>query len=120
MVMARHDARRALDAGAPVMPAAVTAAPVQLEFAESPESIRPIARHTDPLTSHEAASEVPLTAQMEETLAALRAWRGVPPTSHELAGTNLILRYQYGRRLADLREAGHAVNGPSRRCAITG
>jgi hypothetical protein len=90
------------------------------QLAESPMSIRPIARHSDPHTSREAAGEVRLTVQMQETFAALRAWRGAPPTSHELAGTNLTLRYRYARRLADLREVGMVANGPARRCAVTG
>lgn len=84
------------------------------------DALRTPARLTDPDTSHAAAETVPLTEQMAETLTALRRWPGPPPTSQELAGGDVRLRYLYARRLADLRELGYVANGPSRPCRVSG
>ncbi|MFQ5506958.1 MAG: hypothetical protein ACE5F1_19475, partial [Planctomycetota bacterium] len=90
------------------------------------DNIRTPARTTDPGTSHEAARHLKqggqLTAQAQATLEALREWLelwGSPPTSHELAGTDLKLRYLYARRLPDLEAAGLVVRDSSRTCRIT-
>jgi hypothetical protein len=96
--------------------------------------IRPLARTSDPETSHESARRVKksgaLAAGCWDTMAALRQYLalwGSPPTTAELAGGDAALIHLYGRRLPDLREAG-LVRNPSwadgqpmkRRCAKTG
>jgi hypothetical protein len=86
--------------------------------------LRPIAAHTDPDTSHQAARHLARTGQlgrsMRATLTALAAWRGAPPTSYELAGDDLRARFEHGRRLPDLRERGLVTNGAARPCRVTG
>lgn len=92
------------------------------------DRIRQPSRNTDPETSHEAARNLQtsgkLTEQAIQTLVALvrHEWATKhAPTSHELAGDDLRLRYQYGRRLPDLEHAGCVTRLDSKRqCAITG
>lgn len=58
--------------------------------------------------------------------AALAAWQGDPPTSYELAEVlpadrRVAARFEYARRLADLRERRLVENGPKpRACRVTG
>jgi len=90
--------------------------------------LRPIARNSDPSTSHEAAAHVRAsglhTRQTRETLEALAAWEHrfdfAPPTSFELAAGDYQKRLQHARRLADLRELGLVAVQDQRRCAVTG
>ena len=86
--------------------------------------LRPIAAAADPRTSHQAARQLErsgeLGKRLRATLIALGEWVGAPPTSHELAGRDERRRYEYGRRLPDLRERGLVENGAARPCAVTG
>ena len=89
--------------------------------------LRTPARRMDPSTSHDAARALVdsgrLTEQMAATLHALGRWHtatDVWPTSAELAGDDVDLRYQHARRLADLRHVGRVQNGEKRRCRVTG
>ena len=82
---------------------------------EPPQPRSPIARQTDPVTSHEAAAEVTASGlrdtQAAAILAAVRAHPG--QTSRELAtvfpAADQIDRYVTGRRLPELEQLGLVV-----------
>lgn len=80
------------------------------------------ARSADPVTSHRAADHVEATGQAQrEAAIVLRSLRDLPGrTSRELAELAGLDRYMVARRLPELREAGHAENGPDRACASSG
>ena len=89
---------------------------------------RPIARASDPSTSHISARQFTasgqLGEQMRETLDTLKhyiARTGETPTSAELAAGDTDARFRYARRLADLRaNGGYVQNGEPRICRATG
>ena len=93
----------------------------QLSFAN-------LTRTTDPAGSHDAAQHVARSglanAQQSECLAAVVRWPG--RTASELCGNaqakwgSKLTRYDYGRRLPELRERGLIRNGPARKCKATG
>lgn len=76
------------------------------------------ARRADPVTSHQAADHVEATGQAQrEAAIVLRALRDFPGhTSRELAELAGLDRHLVARRLPELRDAGHAENGPNKRC----
>ena len=101
----------------------------QLTLDDIPQlSLRQPARNTDPETSHEAARKLQtsgkLTEQCVQTLTALVRYEfgnTTAPTSYELAGTDLQLRYLYARRLPDLEHKGLVIRLDSKRpCTISG
>lgn len=82
---------------------------------------QPVARRTDPATSHEAAERVTRDGsrarQVAACLDAVRRWPGC--TSAELAVRMGVSRYMPARRLPELRSAGKVANGVSRECSVT-
>lgn len=90
-------------------------------FVPAPDVRTPAARSTDPGTSHAAAESVTKSGvrarQQRQVLDALRQWPGC--TSAELAQRANIDRYAVARRLPELVPT-FAVQGPARRCAISG
>lgn len=83
----------------------------------------PIARATDPATSHEAAARVTASGargkQHRMVLDMLKSWPG--HTSQEMAQHfGLLDRYQIARRLPELESAGLAEKMPARDCAVSG
>lgn len=78
---------------------------------------RTLARHTDPVTSHEAAARVREFArgQCAEILSILREHRLLG--AEEIAALTRIDAYSVRKRLADLHNAGHAE--PTERTRIT-
>lgn len=88
----------------------------------------PRARSTDPATSHEAAEHVRRSGlaneQQRQCLAAVVRWPG--RTASELAGNagavwkSTLTRYDFGRRLPELRRLGVIRNGVARTCKVTG
>ena len=91
-----------------------------------PAPPRPLARATDPTTSHLAARFVArsgvLSTQLRETLTALAAEIVAGqryPTSHEMAHGDAEKRYLYGRRLSDLEKLGYVEKHAQRRCRQT-
>lgn len=83
-------------------------------------SSMPIARETDPETSHFAAEEVTASGrratQQHSVLAAVRANPG--RTSLELAEVMRSDRYMVARRLPELEAAGLVWKGPARKCVV--
>jgi hypothetical protein len=81
----------------------------------------PIARATDPDTSHEAAEYVTDTgiraAQCRRVADAVRRFPG--RTSNELSDASGIDRYTIARRLPEL-EPAHVTRGDARTCRISG
>ena len=77
----------------------------------------PIARNTDPESSHIAAHEITYsgsrTTQQIEAFNLVAAYPG--HTSRELAYISELDRYQMARRLSDLEHAGLVTKGPARR-----
>lgn len=82
----------------------------------------PIARNTDPVTSHIAAQNMKLSgARGKQQRIALRAVIEHPGlTSRELAALCPLDRYQMARRLPELEEAGLVAKGPARECRAGG
>jgi hypothetical protein len=82
----------------------------------------PIARATDPSTSHEAAEELTSSGErqrmMAVTLDGLRLHPGL--TAKELEERLGFSDGAVRKRLNDLRHAGHATNGLDRVCSLTG
>lgn len=82
----------------------------------------PIARHTDPETSHLAAEEITANGtrafQQGQTLAAIRAFPG--RTMQELAEATGLDRYMLGRRVSECETAGTVWRGLKRKCTVTG
>lgn len=85
-------------------------------------SDQPIARNSDPQTSHQAAREITASgkraSQQHQCLEAMKFWPG--KTSAELASLMGVDRYMVARRLPELRDANKVVNGMARRCRVTG
>ena len=79
------------------------------------------ARHSDPVTSHEAARAIIATGdrahQQHLAYAAVRAYPG--RTSLELSHMTGICRWQLARRLPELIERGLVTQGPKRRCTAS-
>ena len=85
--------------------------------------LSPIARRSDPGTSHDAAEAMTASGRREgqqlEILALVR--RHPKKTSAELADLSPTLdRYQVARRLPELEHGGLVVKRNSRKCSITG
>lgn len=84
----------------------------------------PIARRTDPITSHEAADAITKdgTRASQRHTVLLMVRRRPGHTSAELAASNNADRYVLARRLPDLRDHGGLVyNGLEPRvCKVTG
>lgn len=82
----------------------------------------PIARNTDPLTSHEAAEAITMSgaraAQQAITAKAVEQYPGL--TSLELSRRSRIDRYTLARRLSECEEHGQVRRGQARKCAISG
>ena len=84
---------------------------------------QPIARNTDPVTSHQAAAELTQSGtRAAQQHAVLEAVKKFPlRTSAEIAEAAGIDRYAAARRLPELRNSGLVRNGTeSRRCGVTG
>jgi len=87
----------------------------------------PRARRTDPATSKAAAEHVDRTGlarrQCEIVFEAVKRWPG--RTAQELAANHRhaggkMDRYDFGRRLPELRNHGLLRNGPARTCKVSG
>lgn len=82
----------------------------------------PLSARNDPHTSFVAAEELAASGkygrQKAAVLAMLKRWNG--STSAELARRMGVDRYLTARRLPDLEREGLAVQGPARRCTVTG
>jgi hypothetical protein len=87
----------------------------------------PRSRRSDPQTSHDAAEHVAKSGlaadQQKRVLAAVVRWPG--RTASELAenaravSQSTLTRYDFGRRLPELRRRGLVPNGPARTCRVT-
>lgn len=84
-------------------------------------SSMPIARETDPETSHLAAEEVTASGrravQQHAVLAAVMTQPGL--TSRELAQAAGMDRYVAGRRLPELEAAKRVRKGEARECRVS-
>lgn len=82
----------------------------------------PIARTTDPESSHEAAEEITNTgARLKQLQVVLEAVRERPGcTSLELSTRIRLDRYAVARRLPELEHAGFIRRGPIRLCSVGG
>lgn len=93
-----------------------------LPFVLPEEPTHPMARATDPDTSHEAAAEVTASgvahAQRAAVLEAVRRQPG--GTSDELADAMGASRYTPARRLIELERAGLVARGGARPSKLTG
>jgi len=82
----------------------------------------PIARNSDPLTSHEAAEAITMTgvraAQQRLTSTAVEQYPGL--TSLELSRRSKIDRYTLARRLPECEDAKTVKRGQARRCSVSG
>lgn len=85
-------------------------------------ALPPIARRTDPASSHVAAAEMRATgaerSQAARVLAALVETPGC--TDLELASRHGLDRYVVGRRTSWLRTRGYLVDGEPRTCRVSG
>jgi hypothetical protein len=81
----------------------------------------PLARSTDPHTSHDAAEAVTSGKAQAHRALALREVRALPgQTSGELAAVAGLERHEAARRLSDLKNAGLVLQGAPRRCSALG
>lgn len=82
----------------------------------------PLARTTDPITSHQAARDAErrgvAAAHRLLCLAAVRREPGL--TAAEIATRVGLERHKPSRRLPELRDDGLVINGPSRLCSVQG
>ncbi|MDR3445965.1 winged helix-turn-helix domain-containing protein [Dyella sp.] len=82
----------------------------------------PIARATDPESSHHAAAELTASGrrgqQIAQTFAAVKAFPG--RTSQELSDKTGICRFVLARRLPEAVTAGAITKGLQRACSVTG
>jgi hypothetical protein len=80
----------------------------------------PIARTTDPVSSHAAASEVTRSgSRLRQQRIALLVVRDYPGnTSREPAGYCMLDRYQLAQRLPELEESHLVRKGPTRECSV--
>ena len=80
----------------------------------------PVARTTDPASSHAAESEInsngTRSAQSREVLEALK--RHGPATTAELSEASGMSRHIIGRRISDLVHGGLVVRGVLRTCKV--
>jgi predicted transcriptional regulator len=83
-------------------------------------SYMPIARNTDPASSHMAACEITATgARGQQQRIVFRAVVENPGrTSRELAALCPLDRYQVARRLPELEEVCMVKKGPARECEV--
>lgn len=81
----------------------------------------PIARATDPSTSHRAAHEITECGARDQqhnlTVAAVTAFPG--RTSQELSELSHHDRYMLARRLSECEKAKRVHRGPPKRCSVT-
>lgn len=81
----------------------------------------PIARATDPITSHEAGAAITASGvrgtQQQAVLAAVQAQPG--RTSAELAASSTLNRYTVARRLPELERLGEVIRGAVRECTAS-
>lgn len=101
----------------------VTKRQADLFAAPSPRRVEtPIARATDPESSHMAAEEITKSGarahQQHQTAAAVKQYPG--RTSQELAEATGIDRYTLARRLSECETAKSVRRGQMRSCWITG
>lgn len=82
----------------------------------------PIARASDPLSSHLAAEAITASgvrfSQQKQAADAVR--RDPGHTAQELAELTGLDRYMLGRRLSECEVAGRVRKGPMRNCSVTG
>ena len=82
----------------------------------------PIARNTDPLTSHLAADHLvasgALSAQQSLAFKAVEQYRGL--TSLEIADKSTLCRFMLAKRLPELERTHQVRRGQARRCKISG
>lgn len=82
----------------------------------------PIARRSDPESSHRAAAEITDSGarahQQAQAIAAVRAYPGL--TSQELSELTGLERYMLARRLPEAVTAGAIRKGEQRTCSVTG
>lgn len=82
----------------------------------------PLARSTDPVTSHIAADRLrksgSIAPQVAETIAAVRAFPG--RTTHELSVDARMDRYVLAKRVSVAERMGLIQRGAKRPCSITG
>lgn len=98
-----------------------------IDFAKSHAQPPPLARATDPVTSHVAARRVVASGvwdsqknQIRHALATALRDRIYPPTSRELATFAAMDRYTVARRLPDLEKEGRVEKAGKRVCTISG
>ena len=82
----------------------------------------PIARNTDPESSHLAAREITASGKREDqqhqTIAAVQRYPGL--TMQELAARTNLCRFMLGRRISECETAGKVRRGQKRKCTVTG
>jgi hypothetical protein len=79
------------------------------------------ARNTDPITSHLAAKDTQEMAEKQRIEMLVFVVENSGHTSNELGElSNKYDRYQFGRRLSELRTEGLVANLHERPCGITG
>jgi hypothetical protein len=82
---------------------------------------QPLARHTDPDSSRQAAAELVKSGrhktQKQRVYEALRRFPNC--TSAELAAGSGLDRFMVARRLPDLAEEGRAIQGNEKFCTVT-
>jgi hypothetical protein len=86
---------------------------------------KPIARTTDPVSSHLAAKEIRDNGgharQCDEVFESLREYvdlYGTPPTTRELSNGDEGVVRVYGKRLSDLEHAGRVRRAGMRSCRL--
>ncbi len=92
-------------------------------FDDKPHPRNPIARATDPETSHRAAAEVTRSGRRDAQAASVLEAVQIGPgfTSAELATAGAPFdRYVAARRLPELERLGKVRRGPARACRVTG
>ena len=92
-------------------------------FAMPPRRVEtPIARKSDPASSHLAAAEVTASGKRQQQIGLVidlvRKFPGL--TSMELAGMSGEDRYMIARRLPEALTAGAIRKGEQRTCSVTG
>lgn len=83
----------------------------------------PVARNTDPITSHMAASEITVSGVRSDQCRQVLALVAMYPdkTSFELSTRSRDLdRYQVARRISDLEHAGVVRKNGKRACFMSG